>query len=271
MVVSWLGLVAGVLWASAGPAPAQYARAEEVARPESSGRRSGSPFEDSGRGTTRESAPGLRPSVFGAPAPVPLDDIPAGVRERVRKVLEHPTLSTQGPSEVFSCRPAWYYWFLDHPDRAVVVWRRLGAKCLDIVDRGNGRFGWSDSLGSDVHWDTVCSGPHLRIWFAEGRVRPGVLMPAVPVQAVVVLRFVEGRDSAGRPLLRHQADLYLHTDSKGAALAARLLGPSAPRAAEQYAAQIQMFFSFLSWYIEQHPEQAASLLAGVVPGATPGK
>ena len=39
------------------------------------------------------------------------------------------------------------------------------------------------------------------------------------------------------------------------ALAARLLGPSMPRMAEQYLGQLEMFFSALVWYIDQHPER----------------
>src|SRR5690348_7380152 len=53
------------------------------------------------------------------PAPVPLDQLEPAARERVRAVLEHPTLSSRGPLEAFRCRPALYFWLLDHPDQAV--------------------------------------------------------------------------------------------------------------------------------------------------------
>ena len=122
---------------------------------------------------------------------------------------------------------------------------------------------------SEVHWDTVYASPRLRIWYAEGRVRPAVLLPLVPFRAVLVLHHVEGRDAAGRPLLRHQADLTLHTDSKTAALITRLIGPSAPKLAEQYIGQVQMFFAALPWYLDQHPEQSATLLSGVLPPTAP--
>jgi hypothetical protein len=189
-----------------------------------------------------------------------VDDLPAKVREPVAAVLEHPTLHTVGPAESFSCDPATYYEFLEHPDRAVTAWRKLGAKCLTITDRGKGRFGWVDEHGSDVHWDLIQSTPRLRVWYAEGQVRPNAWLPTVAFQAVVVLHLNEGRDADGRPMIRHQAELVVHSDSKTAALAARLLGPSAPRIAEQYVAQIQMFYSALAWYFYQHPEDAAEAM-----------
>ena len=231
--VGWLALLAGVLWTGVGTA-----RAQEPAGPS-----------------------------WDA-APVPLERLPAGVRERVQQTLAQPTFHARGPLESFICDPRHYFWFLDHPDRAVVIWRRLGAKCVDIQDRGDGRFGWSDSLGSDVGWSVVYQDAHMRVWYAEGRVRPGTLFPFLPVRAVVVLRYAEACDQTGQSFLRHQAELSLHTDSKTAALAAKLVGVSAPRLGEQYVSQLEMFYSALAWYIGQHPRQANALLAGV-PAAAP--
>ena len=62
------------------------------------------------------------------------------------------------------------------------------------------------------------------------------------------------------PTLRHQAEVVLRTDSRAMSLATRLFGTSAPRMAEQYVSQVEMFFSALSWYLGQHPERAQSLL-----------
>jgi hypothetical protein len=226
--MTWLALVVGAAWATAGVASVR-----------------GSPIEGAVR--------------------VPYDQIPASVRERVRLVVEHAKLATRGPTEAFACLPAQYYWLLAHPDRAATVWRYMGAKSLDIADRGNGRFGWTDKMGSDVHWDTVYANPHMRIWYAEGLVRAGPLLPLAPLQAVVILRFNEERDEDGRPLIRHQADLLLYSDSKTVALITRLVGASAPRMAEQYIAQVELFFSAMSWFLDKHPDWARAIHCGELP------
>jgi hypothetical protein len=203
-------------------------------------------------------------------APVPLDRLPAAVRESVRQTLAQPTFQAHGPAECFICDPRQYHWLLDHPDRAVAAWRRLGAKCVDIQDRGNGRFGWSDTLGSDISWSTVYQDAHMRVWYAEGGVKPGSLVPRLAVRAVVVMRYAEECDQAGQSFMRHQAELALHTDSKTAAVVAKLVGASAPRLGQQYVAQVEMFYSALSWYVGQHPRQAEALLAeGTVVPAVP--
>src|SRR5207248_10396243 len=97
-----------------------------------------------------------------------LESLPEDYRGRVLAVLDKPTLQASAPAEAFHCQPAVYRWLLDHPDRAVRRWRKLGAQVAGVVDRGNGRFGWSDEMGSDVHWDTVVAGPRQRVWYAEG-------------------------------------------------------------------------------------------------------
>lgn len=240
----WLGLLAGMVWVSA----AAQARAQQA--------------------PTRAEAALERARVA---AEVPLELLPPRVRDATRLALEKPTLFAHGPAETFACEPGVYYWFLEHPDRAVLAWRRLGAKCISITDRGGGRFGWSDENGSDVVWETVHHDRNVRIWFAEGKARPGPLLPLVPVRAVVVLHHSEGRDRNGGPVLHHQTDMFLRTDSTAASLVSKLMGPSAPRMAEQCLGQMQMFFAGLAWYLHRHPERAELLLAGVPATEAPAQ
>jgi hypothetical protein len=193
-----------------------------------------------------------------APAPLPLDALPPEALARVRAVLDHPTLRSRGRVETFACQPAVYDWLLDHPDLTVRLWRLVGAKCADILPEGGDRFVWKDGP-SHVHWDTILKRPGLRIWYAEGEVRPGLLLPGAPVKAVAVLRYGEGNTGDGRPSLQHQVELTLHTDSHAVALAARILGASAPHAGEQVVGPIEMFYAAMAWYLDQHPHQAEAL------------
>ena len=45
-----------------------------------------------------------------------------------------------------------------------------------------------------------------------------------------------------------------------AALASKLVGASAPRMAEQYLSQIEMFFAALAWYLDEYPDRSNELL-----------
>src|SRR5260370_32946648 len=127
--VSGLCVIAGVVWTIAGFAPAQ--ELVETVRTE---------------------------------VRLPLDEMPAAVRDKIRQTLDKPTISARGPIETFVCYPAQYYWLLDHPDRAVYAWHRLGAHCVDVSDRGEGRLGWRDGYGSDVHWAPVYHTKQISAW-----------------------------------------------------------------------------------------------------------
>jgi hypothetical protein len=198
-------------------------------------------------------------------ARVPLNELPENVQCKVRPVIEHPTVFGRGPAEAFTGQPAIYEWLLDHPDKGVQAWRRMGARCTEIKDRGKGAFTWTDGAGSEITWHTIYQNATLRIWHAEGKVRPGMLLPSVPVQMVLVLRHGQRPESMDRTLIYHQASIFLLTDSKTAALATRMLGSSAPRIAEQCLGQMEVFFSGLVWYLDQHPERVEKLL-GPLPG-----
>jgi hypothetical protein len=195
-----------------------------------------------------------------ADAAIPLDDLGEPQRALVKSVVDKPTMVGHGPKETFPCRPEHYYWFLEHPDRAVTAWRRIGAKCAAITARGDGCFGWSDPDGSELTWRTVHKAPGIRIWFAEGKVRPAPLMALVPVKAVLVLHHSEGKNAEGTGVIQHHSELYLLTESKSTALLTKLMGQSASKLAEQGLGQLQLFFSGVSWYIHRHPEKAEELL-----------
>ncbi|HEY8504857.1 MAG TPA: hypothetical protein VIL46_09765 [Gemmataceae bacterium] len=205
-----------------------------------------------GRGETDQ--PGVR-------LPVPPEALPANYQEAVRRVLASPTLSVRAEGEAFHSPAELYHWLLDHPDRVSLAWQRIGVGCLEILSRPDGQFRWRDGQGTEVVWRTIARGEHGRVWYAHGQARAGALLPAVPARAVAVLWHRTGLDEQGRPVVRHQLDLYLQTDSKAARLVARMLGPAAPRLAEDGAQQLLMFFSGIARYLARHPEQTRELLA----------
>jgi hypothetical protein len=221
----WLSSVAFLLMAGAGRSPAQSKTVE-----------------------TRTSAR------------IQVDQLPPPLRKKVTQVLDQPTIFSHGPAEVFAGQPGLYQWLLDHPDQGVLAWRRLGAKCTEIKDKGNGQFEWSDGRGSSIRWQTIHDDPALRVWYAEGDVRPGLFLPNMPFKAVLLLRHGSRHEGTERPLVYHQADVFLKSDSKTATLIARMLGDKAPRLVEEGLGQLELFFSGLVWYCNQHPERIERLL-----------
>lgn len=197
--------------------------------------------------------------VRGELPPLPFEQMDPALRTGVREVLDRPSLSSRGASETFNADPNVYRWLLDHPHQAVKLWKLLGAKVTDIHDRGDGVFTWRDEHGSDVRWHTALRTHGLHVWFAEGKVKPGLLLPLTPFRCVVVMQHVEGKDTSGLPAVQQQVHFVLRCDRAAMALAARLLGASAPRLAEQYLGQLQLFYGGMAWYLYQDAERAKKM------------
>jgi hypothetical protein len=196
---------------------------------------------------------------------VPVDNLPPPLREKVKKVISQPSLVTHAPAEEFTAAPKLYRWLLDHPDRAAAAWQRVGIPCQPITDKGNGRFSWADEQGSEITWFPLADGAEARIWYAEGQVRPGALLPTIPVRAVVVLRH-KFANTDELTKIQHEVDVFCYADSRAANLVYRLFGPSTDRMAQQAAEQLLMFFGTISQYVGEHPQQTPKLLAPAKPG-----
>ena len=97
-----------------------------------------------------------------------------------------------------------------------------------------------------------------------------MLIPPVAFKAVLVLDYAEGKDGSGKSAVRHQMQLILHTDSRAVALATKMMGASAPKMADQFVGQLQMFYAAMAWFLDQHPDRADKMFASLQQPDPPG-
>lgn len=193
------------------------------------------------------------------PPSIPLEEVAPAYRDRVQSVLERPALTSSGQPDTFQAEHHVYRWLLDHPDLTVKLWKQLGARVQDIHDRGDGVYVWKDHQGSEVNWHSALKKPDMHVWYAEGKVKPAGLLPLTNFRAVAILVYTTGRDTTGKPAVRHQVHFLLRCDSRSVTLAAKLLGASMPRMAEQYLGQLQMFYAGMAWYLGQDARRARQM------------
>jgi hypothetical protein len=209
--------------------------------------------------------PNFRPAsvtVATKPDPFPwLPDVPADSRDAVGTICKQPTLAAKYDEDEFTAHPKVYTWLLDHPDRAALGWTRIGVPSVDIKELKDGRFQWTDENGSSLTWKTVASYADGRVWYATGQVKASTLFPTVPVKAVAVLRHPSKPAKDGTETYSPSLQVYFQTDSKAAAAVLRIVGPAAPRMAEDGAEQLLFFFSGLARHLNKHPEKVATVLA----------
>jgi hypothetical protein len=197
-----------------------------------------------------------QPRAAAAPAAAVTDLVAAPHREAVGKVVARPTLTARYAEPAFAAPKELYAWMLDHPDRVSLAWTRLGVPCVEIRDAGNGRFVWTDEHGSELTWQAVGRFADGLVWYATGRVKAAALLPMVPVKAVAVVRY----PAAGAGELKPEVAVYFQSESRAANAVMRMLGPAAPKAAEDGAEQLLYFFSGVAGYLQKHPEKVQTML-----------
>jgi hypothetical protein len=183
-------------------------------------------------------------------------------RDLVSGVMRNPTVTSQHNEDPFFAHPAIYDWLLDHPDRGSVAWRRLKVPCLEINESPVGQFVFKDPNGTEVSWRAVARFADGIVWYATGHVKAAPVLPLVAIKGVAVLKCPRTNvDNRGETAtFEPTVNLYLQTDNKAASAVLRVIGPAAPRMAEQGAEQLLLFFSGPSRYIFEHPEDSEKLL-----------
>lgn len=187
------------------------------------------------------------------------DVVDPAFRDVVTRVMAKPTLSARGTCDDVLCTPAVYDWMVEHPDRVALAWRRMKVPCVEITDLGGGRFAWVED-GNEVVWQTVGRFADGVVWYATGKVKPAAVGPTIPVRAVVVMTYPKQPAAGGLATVRPVAQAYLHTDSRAANMVMRVLGPTAPKLAQEGAEQLLFFFNGVARYVQAHPEKADALL-----------
>jgi hypothetical protein len=182
-------------------------------------------------------------------------------RDAVSKVVKQPTVSTRATAPDVVCTAAMYEWLFDHPDRVSLAWQRLKVPAVPITDAGGGQFVWTDENGSEVTWRAVGTFKDGLVWYATGKVKAAAAAPSVPVKAVAVLSRPQKAAKDGVAVFSTTVQVYLQSDSKAATLALKVLGPTAPKLAEQGAEQFLEFFNGIADYVQKHPAKADTLLA----------
>lgn len=189
-----------------------------------------------------------------------LDYVDPNVQQEVEAILSHPNLTTSSSEETFSVHPEVYDWLLDHPDRASLAWRRMDFPCVPITRPSEKTFCWKDEDGSCVTWQIVARFRDGVVWLAEGVIKRGTLLPAVPIRAVAILHAPRTVTQEGHVTITPSIRVYATTESRAAIAIMKIMGSAAPHLARQGADQLLLFFSGPARYLYRHPEKITALL-----------
>jgi hypothetical protein len=199
----------------------------------------------------------LRPALGaggeGAPALPP--GVPPAELARIEKVLAKATVSTRVAIEPYHLRLDVFDYLLDHPEFATQVTRALKLARYRI---------WrtADGLNLDDGWGVTglitpfYGDGGFRVVYARGRYEQSVL-PDIRGQAVIFLRYADGRGPNGRPALVTSMEVFAQLDS---AIVATFAGSIAKSKATSEGLHVLKMFSRLSTHLERRADEVLAEL-----------
>lgn len=155
---------------------------------------------------------------------VPFEQMPAGVAERVRDVVDHAVFARTVRGFTFRSREPVFLYFLDHPDFAAATARALGVAQYRVEQRSANTYWGDDARGATGLLEVVYSDGRKRVIHAQGSYRTQWL-PTIYARIVLVLEFEHHVLASGESKVTSDVTGYLRVDNRFLDALARLVGP----------------------------------------------
>ena len=199
-------------------------------------------------------APAREAADKAAPALPP--GVPAADKARIEAVLAKASVSTHVEIDPYSLRLDVVDYLMDHPGFATQVTRALKLARYRIWRDADGLH-LDDGWGVTGTMTPIYGDAGFRVIYARGRYEQSVL-PDINGQAVILLRYVPGPESNGRPVLTTSMEVFAQLDS---AMLTSLAGSIARSKATSEARHVLRVFSRLSTHLNLRADEVLAELA----------
>ena len=200
---------------------------------------------------------------------VPYAEFTPAVRERLRPVLQSPTLFRRLPKIRCEVDSRAYSFFTTHPDVAVSIWRAMGIS--DMQMRQTGPFEYETDLtdGTQGVVTVLYRSAETHVVMCEGQFKSPLLAKPIHSVGLMSLQAEFTRDAAGRGFVTHSADVFVLFPSNAVEAVARLISPMSFKMADRNFEEVSLFLRMMDEAMSRQPEwveQISPRLDGVLPG-----
>ncbi|MFO0901682.1 MAG: hypothetical protein U0939_01710 [Pirellulales bacterium] len=199
---------------------------------------------------------------------IPFEQLTPPTQDRLRGVVERPTLHRRLPVQVNGCDPDLYVFFLRHPEVVVNMWQLMGITTLSVRRTGAYSFDARDGVGTQAKVELIYGTPDTHVYFADGAYEGPLLKRRTPGRAVLVLKSGYTKGQQDRTQVTSQLDAFLQLDQTGAEVVVRTLQPLIGKTADHNFGETLLFVSRVSQAVEKNAtgvQRLASRLNGVEP------
>ena len=156
---------------------------------------------------------------------VPFDRLNQQTQEKLRPVLDKPSIYRRLPTMAIECDPDYYRYLIRYPEVIVEIWKLMGVTKMDVVRTGPWKIDSDDGAGTISDLELVYGDADKHIFYGTGSYEGSLIRRKLSGRCVLVLQTKHGIGENGKPQAVSQLDVFLKVDNVAAGVIARTLQP----------------------------------------------
>ena len=197
-------------------------------------------------------------------ASIPRDKLTEAQIEKVRSVVNKPSVYRRMPTQVIRCDPDLYLFVMNHPEVMANIWQVMGIEDVVLQPQEDGRFLADDGAGTRGIGEFLHKSFDTHLVYAEGRYSGPLFSKPVEGSAVVLLKSAYNREPDGHYYISVRLDVFIRLDHVGLDFLAKTFQPLVVQVADYNFVATTNFLQSLSRTAEVNPKGMRRLAENLV-------
>jgi hypothetical protein len=198
---------------------------------------------------------------------IPFDELNEASIEKLRPILERPSLYRRMPTQEVDCDPDLHVFLIRHPEVIVNIWQLMEVTRVQMKRTGAYTFDASDGSGTICRVELIYGRPDLHVFYATGYYEGPLFRTRMEGDCVILLRSSYAQRD-GRSQIVNSLDVFLRMDRVGADILLKTLHPLMGKTADFNFVESAKFLGQVSKAAENNGpgmERLAARLENVEP------
>ncbi|MCL4206062.1 MAG: hypothetical protein KJ000_26560 [Pirellulaceae bacterium] len=155
---------------------------------------------------------------------IPLEELNEASRQKLRPILEKPSLYRRMPVQVIGCDPDLHVFLIRYPEVIVNIWQLMEVTKVQVKRTGPYTFDATDGSGTISKVELIYGRPDLHIFYATGYYEGPLFRNRIEGDCVILLRSVYAQRD-GRVQVTNCLDVFVRMEKAGADILLKTLHP----------------------------------------------
>ena len=155
---------------------------------------------------------------------IPIEELNEASREKLRPILDKPSLYRRMPVQVVDCDPDLHVFLIRYPEVIVNIWQLMEVTKVQIKRTGPYTFDATDGSGTVSKVELIYGRPDLHIYYANGYYEGPLFRNRIEGDCVIMLRSVYAQRD-GRTQVTNCLDVFVRMEKVGADILLKTLHP----------------------------------------------